>query len=67
MNKIIAAYILSAISRARRALESRAFARAVARRFRTSIYRVYGIISFLSRSGQLTFSVKRPGGLSYIR
>ena len=69
MNRIIANYILTTVTHARRrrAIESRAFARAVSKRFHTSIYRVYGIIGWLTRSSQLTFVVRKAGGLSYFR
>ena len=54
------------LANSRRPIESRRLARALARRFGTSIYRIWGNISFMKKTGRLTFRVRVKNGPSYI-
>ena len=67
MNKKITSYIINTLNSTVKPIESRKFASQISRRFHTSIFRVYGIISFLEKSGKLTFTLKKPGGASFLR
>lgn len=67
MNHIIRNQILQIISVTKRPIETRGLARRLAKRYQTSIYRIYGILSGLTRANKIIFIVKQAGGPSYIR
>lgn len=66
MNKQIRSSIASTLRRAKRPVDSRSLARIIAKQHGTSLFRVYGNISYMQKTGSLTFKIRRAGGRSYI-
>ena len=66
MNSQIRRSISSVLLHAKRAVNSRNLARKIATQYHTSIYRVWGNISFMKKTGAITFIVRKAGGPSYI-
>ncbi len=67
LNNTIRSSIISILGAASRPIETRAFARRLAQRHKTSVYRILGVISGLTRSKQISFVVRTAGGPSYIK
>lgn len=66
MNRTIRAAIIAALS-SRRPLNSRTLARIMSMRFKTPIQRVYGNLSFLSRTNAVIWISRKKGGPSYLK
>lgn len=67
LNQDIRDSIMLTLKQTVRPIETRAYAKKLARRFHTNIFRVYGVLSGLTRSNAVHFTVKQRGGPSYIR
>ena len=67
MNMSIRQAMKSAIATSKRPLNSRKIAKAMSARFGTPIHRVYGNLSWLSRTHSITWVAKRKGGPSFLK
>ena len=67
MNRTIRAAIIAALSSSKRPLNSRTLARIMSMRFKTPIQRVYGNLSFLSRTNAVIWISRKKGGPSYLK
>ena len=66
-NAAIAKYIVNATKSSKRMIESRAYARSLSKRFHCSIFKIYGLFSFLScKTHQIRFVIRVKGGKSFI-
>ena len=66
MNAKIALHVISLVNNSKRQLESRALARNLSRQYHTSIYRIYGIFGYLTKTNKISWAVRVKGGKSYI-
>lgn len=69
MNQIIRRSIINSLSasKRKRPLNSRKLAKAMSKRFRTPIQRIYGNLSWLSKTGTVTWVSRKKGGPSYLK
>lgn len=67
MNTYIRREILKSLESSKRALNSRVLARAMSRRFHTSIQRIYGNLGYLTKSNAIVWISRKKGGPSYIK
>lgn len=66
LNQLIRQTACTILSNSKRPVESRKFAKLISVRFKTSVFRVFGNISYLEKTGNLRFVVKKKGGPSYL-
>ena len=66
LNQSIRQTTYAMLNRSRRPLDSRKVAKLISARFQTSIFRVWGNISYMEKTGVIRFVSKKSGGPSYV-
>ena len=67
MNKSIRKEIIRVLKNSKRPLNSRKVSKRISKRFNTSIQRVYGNLSFLSRTQSVIWVSRKAKGPSYLK
>ena len=67
MNIKIRSSLANALSKAKRPVDSRKLAKKIAQQHHTSIFRIWGNISYMKNAGALVFIVQKKGGPSYVK